>query len=144
MKRGWRESGPDGGDAMREESATRRERTREGNGGDARIIEDEFGPRGGVRGGLLMEAAPDVIFLLGVTPSTFRQCEDFSAKYQTSVASCRCQPPCNPPFFHRLPSYRQPFAALDTARRIHRGRRLLLKCKFSRKICFRPRNRMRF
>lgn len=40
-----------------------------------------------------MEAAPDVIFLLGVTPSTFRQCEDFSAKYQTSVASCRRQSP---------------------------------------------------
>lgn len=54
----------------------------------ARIIEDEFPPRLG--GGLFDGGrAPDVIFLLRVTPSTFRQCEDFSAKYQTLPATSR-------------------------------------------------------
>lgn len=82
-----------------------------------------------------MEAAPDVIFLLGVTPSTFRQCEDFSAKYQTSVASCRCQPLPTP-----TTTPAASVAFLDAPRWIHRDQRLLLKCKFSREISSHPRN----
>jgi len=83
---------PDGGNTENRVRKNERRREVEGRGYKNNWRRVSFTSRIGVvarmgvgESRLLMEAAPDVIFLLGVTPSTFRQCEDFSAKYQTSV-----------------------------------------------------------